>query len=185
LILLTSVTQAAQFLLHGAMSAFMPLYAREAAGLTPIEIGWLLAGQTSTTLLARPLVAAVADRSGRRRLIAAGLTASSGAVILLSIAGSGSAIAVAVLAYALGAAITTAASGAFITDLARRAHYGTAHGVFGSIYDIGDASGPLLGGLLAAAVGYAWMFRAAGLAGLTMAAMFLAAARPAGARTGE
>jgi len=30
-----------------------------------------------------------------------------------------------------------------MTDLARRARYGTAHGVFGTIYDIGDALGPI------------------------------------------
>ena len=54
---------------------------------------------------------------------------------------------------------TTSATSAYITDLARRARYGAAHGVFGTIYDIGDALGPIAAGLLVAGVGYGWMFQ--------------------------
>ena len=41
-----------------------------------------------------------------------------------------------IVTYAAGVAITTAATSAYITDLTRRARYGSAHGVCGTIYDI-------------------------------------------------
>ena len=78
-------------------------------------------------------------------------------------------LATAVVTYAAGVATTTAATSAFITDVSRRARYGTAHGVFGTIYDIGDAAGPIGAGFLVAAVGYAAMFRTLAVVGLTMA----------------
>ncbi len=87
-------------------------------------------------------------------------------------------LAAAVVIYAAGVATTTAATSAFITDLSRRARYGTAHGVFGTIYDMGDAAGPIGAGLLVAAVGYAPMFRTLALFGLMMAVAFAVASRP-------
>jgi DHA1 family multidrug resistance protein-like MFS transporter len=177
LILLTSLTQAAQFLLHGALSAFLPLFAHETLGLTAAQLGWLFGVQTITTLAARPFLGALSDRVGRRGLIATGLIVCSGAVLLISFATAASALVVAVATYAVGVAVTSAATSAYITDLSHRTRYGTAHGVFGSIYDLGDAMGPLLGGLMVASVGYAGMFRALAVVGLAMAVLFLARSR--------
>jgi MFS family permease len=56
-------------------------------------------------------------------------------------------------------AVTTSAAGAYITDLTHHSAYGAAHGVFGTIYDVGDAAGPLAGGLLVALLGYARTFQ--------------------------
>jgi MFS family permease len=74
-------------------------------------------------------------------------------------------------------ATTTAATSAYITDVTRRARYGAAHGVFGTIYDVGDALGPIAAGLLVASVGYAHMFQTLAIVGLTMAVVFSLASR--------
>jgi DHA1 family multidrug resistance protein-like MFS transporter len=79
--------------------------------------------------------------------------------------------------YAIGVAVTTSATGAYITDLARRAQYGAAHGVFGTIYDIGDALGPIAAGLLVAGVGYRSMFQMMACVTLLAAALFYAQSR--------
>jgi MFS family permease len=50
LVLVTSGAQAAQFVLNGMLNAFLPLYGREALGLTATELGWLFGVQTLTTL---------------------------------------------------------------------------------------------------------------------------------------
>lgn len=68
--------------------------------------------------------------------------------------------------------LTTAATSAFITDLSNHAHYGAAHGVFGTIYDVGDALGPIAAGLLVAAVGYAHMFQIIAGVPLVVAVLF-------------
>lgn len=178
LILITSSAHAAQFVLNGALSAFLPLYGRDVFGLTTPQLGWLFAGQTVTTLAARPFIGAMSDRVGRRAVIVAGLTVCSIAVWALSVTASSWMLVTAVVAYAAGVATTTAATSAFITDVSRRARYGTAHGVFGTIYDIGDAAGPIGAGLLVAAVGYAPMFRTLAVVGLVMAVVFAVASRP-------
>ncbi len=84
--------------------------------------------------------------------------------------------------YAAGVATTTAATSAFITDVTRRARYGAAHGVFGTLYDVGDALGPIAAGFLVAAFGYARMFQSMGLFVLFMAIGFTVASRGVRAR---
>jgi MFS family permease len=175
LVLVTSGAQAAQFVLNGSLNAFLPLYGREMLGLTVTQLGWLFGVQTVTTLAVRPAIGYMSDRIGRRWVIVTGLVVCSTAVLLVSTATNVSEIVVAILAYAAGVATTTAATSAYITDLTRRARYGAAHGVFGTIYDVGDALGPILAGLLVAAVGYTRMFQVMAAVALTMAAAFAAA----------
>ncbi len=170
--LVTSVAQAAQFVLNGTLNAFLPLYGRDVLRLTSAELGWLFALQTLTTLAVRPAIGFLSDRVGRRWVIVTGLTTCSFAVMSLSAAGEVSTVVAAVTVYAAGVAVTTAATSAFITDVTHRARYGAAHGVFGTIYDVGDALGPLAAGLLVSSVGYAHMFQIMAAVALTIAIVF-------------
>ncbi len=172
LVLATSAAQAAQFVLNGTLNAFLPLYGRDVLGFTMAQIGWLFGVQTITTLAVRPVIGLVSDRAGRRWVIASGLAVCSGAVLLVSMAASPLGLFAAVVVYAAGVATTTAATSAFITDVTRRARYGAAHGVFGTIYDVGDAMGPIVAGVLVAAVGYGRMFQIMATVALTMALAF-------------
>ena len=173
LVLITSAAHAAQFVLNGMLSAFLPLYGREVLNLSGSELGWLFGLQTVTTLLVRPGIGLLSDRVGRRVVIATGLTICSAAVFLLSLATSQATVVVVIVTYAAGVAITTAATSAYITDLTRRARYGAAHGVFGTIYDVGDALGPMAAGLIVAKLGYASMFQVMAAVALTMAIVFV------------
>ena len=100
-----------------------------------------------------------------------GLATCSAAVWMIRCAERQSPVA-AVFAYAAGVAVTTAATSAYVTDVAPRARYGAAHGVFGTIYDVGDAAGPIVAGLLVAAWGYAPMFQVMAVAAIAAAAVF-------------
>ena len=142
-------------------------------------VGWLFAMQTVTTLATRPVIGVVSDRVGRRSVIVIGLVACSAAVWMLSAAESVSVLVAAVLAYAAGVAVTTAATSAYVTDVAPRARYGAAHGVFGTIYDVGDAAGPILAGLLVAAWGYALMFQVMAAVAFAVASAFYVFSRTA------
>lgn len=177
LVLVTSGAHSAQFVLNGTLNAFLPLYGREVLGLTVTQLGWLFGVQTLTTLAVRPAIGYLSDRLGRRWVIVTGLVVCSAAVLLVSIATTESEIVTAVLAYAAGVATTTAATSAYITDMTRRARYGAAHGVFGTIYDVGDALGPIAAGVLVAAVGYSRMFQIMAAVALTMAVTFAVASR--------
>jgi MFS family permease len=178
LVLITSLAHAAQFVLNGMLNAFLPLYGREVLNLSASDLGWLFGMQTVTTLAVRPTIGLLSDRIGRRIVIVTGLTICSVAVFGLSLATGLPTVLVIVMSYAAGVAITTAATSAFITDITRRARYGTAHGVFGTIYDIGDALGPITAGLLVAGVGYARMFQVmAGVALMMMIVFAIATAK--------
>lgn len=177
LVLVTSGAQAAQFVLNGTLNAFLPLYGREVLGLTTTELGWLFGLQTITTLAIRPTIGFLSDRAGRRWVIVTGLLVCSSAVLLVSIVSNLTELVAAIVAYAAGVATTTAATSAYITDVTRRARYGAAHGVFGTIYDVGDALGPIVAGLLVVAVGYARMFQIMAMVALTMAVGFSLASR--------
>jgi MFS family permease len=172
LVLITSAAHAAQFVLNGMLIAFLPLYGREILNLSASELGWLFGMQTVTTLLVRPIIGVLSDRVGRRAVIVAGLTICSLAVFSLSLTTTLTSVVVVVLTYAGGVAVTTAATSAYITDITRRAHYGAAHGVFGTIYDVGDALGPIAAGLLVAGLGYAAMFRVMAVVAIVMAIVF-------------
>ncbi len=177
LILVTSGAQAAQFMLNGMLNAFLPLYGRDVLNLTALQLGWLFGFQTLATLAVRPGIGFLSDRVGRRWVIVTGLTTCSAAVFSLSLAATVSAVVSAVIIYAAGVAMTTAATSAYITDVTRRARYGAAHGVFGTIYDVGDALGPISAGFLVAAFGYARMFQLMAAVALTMAMAFAVTAR--------
>ena len=177
LVLITSAAQAAQFVLHGTLSAFLPLFGREVLGLSVTQLGWPFGMQILTTLAVRPGIGFLSDRVGRRWVIVTGLVVCSGAVLLISTATTMSEIVTALVVYAAGVATTTAATSAHITDVTRRARYGAAHGVFGTIYDVGDALGPIVAGILVAAVGYSRMFQTMATVAFAMAVAFAVASK--------
>lgn len=161
-ILTTSLAQAGQFFLNGTLTAFLPLYAANQVGLNAFEIGIVFGAQTVSALASRPIFGMLSDRLGRRPLIVTGLVTSGAAAWTLSFAaGFGGVLAAAVI-YGIGLGITTSGTSAYVTDLSHRERYGAAHGVFGTIYDVGDAAGPISAGFLVAAAGYAVTFRAIG-----------------------
>jgi MFS family permease len=177
LILVTSAAQAALFMLNGMLNAFLPLYGRDVLGLAPSAIGWLFAAQTLTILAVRPVVGRLSDRTDRRLVIVAGLITGGCAIFVLPLASATATVVGLILVYAAGVAMTTAAASAFITDVTRQARYGAAHGVFGTIYDIGDAAGPLVAGMLVARVGFAPTFQCVSAVTIATAAVFARIAR--------
>jgi DHA1 family multidrug resistance protein-like MFS transporter len=176
-IVVASTAHAFYFVINGTLNAFLPLFAVDRIGLSAVQIGWLFGVQTATTLAIRPLIGAASDRLGRRGAIVAGLFSCAVSVLAISVCTSPAGLFAAVVLYAVGVAITTAATAAYITDVAPKERFGAAHGVFGTIYDVGDAGGPLLGGLLVQQWGYAPTFQLmAALAAIT-AATFAALSR--------
>jgi MFS family permease len=150
------------------LNAFLPLFAADRLGLDAGEIGWLFGVQVAATLVLRPAIGAASDRFGRRGAITIGLGGCAASVFAISLSTSKGGLFAAVLSYAVSVAVTTAATSAYITDVAPKSRFGAAHGVFGTIYDVGDAGGPLIGGLLVQRWGYRPTFQLmATLAGIT------------------
>ena len=56
--------------------------------------------------------------------------------------------------FGLGVAIVTPSTTALVADLAKTGRMGSAMGVFGTIWDSGEAAGPILAGFLIASLSY-------------------------------
>ena len=156
-ILLASSMEGLVMLASGALMAFFPVYASE-AGLHPGEIGLLFGIQGVAILIARPFMGILSDRYGRKRMIIGGLILC--AISFTFIPLNQEFIQLFILAgfFGLGEAIATSSTSSLVADLCQARSLGSAMGLFGSIMDIGHASGPLFFGLLVAVLGYLWTF---------------------------
>jgi MFS family permease len=171
-IIITSIAVAAQMFAVGAYNAFLPLFAKDLVGLNARQIGIIFGVQTTTTLLARPLMGKFSDRVGRKPLILSALLWCALFIALLPHLRHFELLLAFGCTWGLGTAVISSVASAFITDLAKRAHYGAAHGAFGTIFDIGEAAGPIVAGLLVANWGYLWMFEVVAVQLFSMAIIF-------------
>jgi EmrB/QacA subfamily drug resistance transporter len=154
---------------------------------TPVSgLQWTIAAYTLTTASLMLTAGSVGDRFGRRAVFQAGLTIYSLASLGCSLApGAGWLIAFRALQGAGGAALTPMSLGiiaATFTDPAERAR---AIGVWTGAFGVGMAAGPVIGGGLAAALGWRsvfWITVPPGAAAIVLARRVLPESRAARAR---
>lgn len=152
-VLTAAAAEATLYLGFGAFLGFMPLYART-AGLDDAQIAVVLAVQLAIAVLAKPFAGNLSDRLGRKPVIVLGLLASAAALPLIFRATSFAGLLAVVPLLGLGIAAVTPATNALIADLVVARRLGTGMGVFGTIWDIGEAAGPIIAGLLIGQIGY-------------------------------
>lgn len=153
-IVAASSMEGVQNMTMGALEAFLPVYAVKVAGLSEFQAGLLWGAQIVVTMLAKPLMGRVSDTHGRRPLIVAGLAFCAVSFALVPFMGSFWTLLCACLVFGMGEAFVTSSSAAMVADLCREKHFGSAMGAFGTIFDVGHASGPILAGLLVGWLGY-------------------------------
>ncbi len=152
-VLIASCVEAALYVGYGALLGFLPPYAKE-IGLNDAQIGIILGGQLATTMVAKPMGGRLSDRIGRKPLILFGLLLCSGILPLFVLTGNFVLLLVFSAVFGLGVAVVTPSTTALVADLVKAGRMGSAMGVFGTTWDMGDASGPILAGLLIASLGY-------------------------------
>jgi DHA1 family multidrug resistance protein-like MFS transporter len=91
---------------------------------------------------------------GRKPVIVLGLFASAVALPLIFRMTSFAGLVAVVPLLGLGVAAVTPATNALIADLVAARRLGTGMGVFGTIWDVGEAAGPILAGILIGQIGY-------------------------------
>jgi MFS transporter, DHA1 family, multidrug resistance protein len=157
-IVIISIMEGLQNMTVGALEAFLPIYAVTIAGLNELQAGILWGVQVVTTILSKPIMGRISDKYGRIALISCGLLISAlsfGAIPLLM---GFSMLMIASAFFGLGGAVVTSSGAALVADLCKKKHFGTAMGAFGTIFDIGHASGPILAGFLIAHHSYQLSF---------------------------
>jgi len=152
-VLVASGVEAAMYVGYGALLGFLPPYAK-GIGLNDAEIALILGGQLATTMVAKPMGGRLSDHLGRKRLIVVGLLVCAGILPLIVLTKTFALLLLLSALFGLGAAVVTPSTTALVADLAKAGRIGSAMGVFGTIWDMGDASGPIMAGFLIASLGY-------------------------------
>lgn len=156
-IMLVSVVEAAQYLVFGAIEAFLALFAAS-LGIPAWQIGIILGAQLLSIVFAKPLMGRVSDRVGRRRVILPGLLIGAASVVLLPYFPNIIGLSVLSLVFGIGFATVTSSTAALVADLTKDGRYGSSMGVLRTVMDVGQSIGPVLTGFMVGVAGYGSAF---------------------------
>lgn len=131
----------------------MPLYALS-VGINPAALGLLFGAQIAVRMLSRPIMGLLSDQKGRKMPILLGLVITAFSVALFPQTTSLWVLLLLSAIFGLGVSIASAATSAFVADVAPSEGRGTAMGFMSTIMDIGQAIGPVLLGALLVSISY-------------------------------
>ncbi len=157
-IVITSNMEGLQNMAVGALEAFLPIYAVTVAGLNAFQAGLLWGVQIVVTIISKPVMGKISDRYGRKPIIIMGMILCALSFAAIPLLNDFMPLLVAAIFFGFGEAFVTSSSAAMVADMCKEKHFGTAMGTFGTIYDIGHASGPILAGILIAQLDYLYAF---------------------------
>jgi DHA1 family multidrug resistance protein-like MFS transporter len=167
-VVITSNMEGLQNLTVGALEAFLPVYAVKVAGLNEFQAGLLWGVQVLTTILSKPIMGRTSDKYGRKPLVVIGMVLCAVSFAAIPLLKSFYLLMCTALVFGLGEALVTSSTAALVADFCHAKNFGAAMGTFGTIFDVGHASGPILAGVLLARFDYLTSF-------LIMGAILIAA----------
>lgn len=171
-ILIASGIEAVMYFGYAAFLGFLPIYAKT-VGLNDAEIALVLGAQLVAAMIAKPVAGRLSDRLGRKPVIIVGLLFCAAALPLVFRCESFGAFAWVAPLLGIGVGAVTPVTNALIADVASAKRLGAAMGVFGAVFDLGEAAGPIVAGFLIGSLGYAATFDV--LATATLAATVILA----------
>lgn len=159
---LVSLVEAMLWMGIGSVQAYLPIYALT-IHLSTWEIGVLAGAQGVASVWSRPIMGRRSDHLGSRKpLVIIGSLLCIGTLIAIPYATSFLVLLGLSVVFGLGTGIVTPSTMAMIGDLVTKGNYGSAMGVFGSLWDAGHAGGPVVFGFLLVGLGYqtSWLIMA-------------------------
>jgi MFS family permease len=176
-IVLTSIVEAAQFLVFGAVEAFLTLYAAM-VGIPPWQIGIILGAQLLSVIVVKPVMGNLSDRLGRRAVIFPGLALGVISVALVPLTDNVFALSTLSVLYGAAFATVTSSTTALVADATKNGQFGASVGVLRTIMDVGQTIGPVLAGFLIAAWGYGVAFPVLAMVIAASAVLFALVPKP-------
>ncbi|HWL44789.1 MAG TPA: MFS transporter [Ilumatobacter sp.] len=161
----------ANFTAIGAVSPLVPRYVKDELGASDFMVGLLVAIYAVSAVLVRPGAAGLSNRRGRRVLVVSGAAISGVSLILYAVAPNFIALVPARLLTGVGQALYFTGAATMVAELAPENRRGEAVSYFSVAVYLGTGFGPLLGELLRDAASVATGFVAAGVVGLSAAAI--------------
>ena len=156
-ILIASGIEAVMYFGYAAFLGFLPIYAKQ-VGLNDAEIALVLGAQLIAAMVVKPVAGKLSDQLGRKPVIIAGLLFCVAALPLVFRSETFTAFALVSAVLGVGVGAVTPVTNALIADLASARRLGAAMGVFGTVFDFGEAMGPIVAGFLIGSLGYAFAF---------------------------
>ncbi|MDT3698080.1 MAG: MFS transporter [Thermincola sp.] len=142
----------------GVIEPILPLQLEQRFGLTSLGIGFVFGILSLSVTLSQPIMGGLADKFGRKKMMAAGLLATAAVAPFLAYAQSLVLIGLIIFLFGLASGMISAPCLPLMAESISRneadggavgnAMYGTAFGVLNTAYSFGLAAGPLLGGLM-------------------------------------
>jgi MFS family permease len=176
-IMVTTGVEAAQYLVFGAVEAFLALFAAS-LGIPAWQIGVILGVQLVSIVFIKPLMGILSDKLGRAQVIIPGLLVGAASVALLPYLPYFLGLCALSLVFGIGFAMVTSSTSALVADLTQNGAYGSSMGVLRTVMDVGQTIGPVLTGWVVGAYGYTSAFILLGAISLVAALMFGYAMRP-------
>lgn len=152
-VIIAAALEAAMYIGYGAFLGFFPIYAK-GIGYNDAAIGLIMGAQLATTMIGKPAGGWLSDRLGRKPMILLGLGLCALMLPFIVLGENFFALVILSCLFGLGVAIVTPSTTALVADLAKAGRMGSAMGVFGTIWDSGEAAGPILAGFLIASLSY-------------------------------
>jgi EmrB/QacA subfamily drug resistance transporter len=140
-----------------AINVALPEIARH-TGADATAASWILLGFQLTTTVLMVVFGRLADMFGRRRMYLIGLATYTVAALLAGFAPNAWLIVAMRVLQAVGAAMLLTNSAALVSDAFPRERLGEGMGVYIASFSIAGLIGPTLGGVLAANLGWRWVF---------------------------
>ena len=160
-VLSASVAGMSKMVSTGVLMAFLPLYGFS-IGLSGTQIGVFFGIQSAISLGSKPMLGRTSDTIGRQPLILLGLLCCALAMSCIPFTREFSLLLILAGIFGFGDAAVMTASAAHVGDSTDPRFVGSAMGAYGTLTDIGHASGPIMGGILISSVGYPAAFLTAG-----------------------
>ena len=172
----TALVDMATYFAFGAFETFLPLVLAS-QGITAVQTGIIFAVQVLIIAGTKPFFGKLADRFDKRIQIAAGLVILGCSVAAIPLVSSFTLFLLVSATLGIGMSLSTAATSAYVADIAHKEQIGASMGALSSTMDIGHSAGPLITGIIITAVGYTTGFLVSFLLAITVTVVFIFSVR--------
>jgi MFS family permease len=172
----TALVEMATYFAFGAFETFLPLLLASQS-ISAYQTGFIFAIQVLIIAGTKPYFGRLADRFDKRVQIAAGLIIVGFSVGSLPLVSSFEMFLLVSALLGLGMSLSTVATSAYVTDVARKEQIGASMGALSSIMDIGHSAGPLVTGIIITAINLTIGFFASFLLAIVTTVVFIIAVR--------